>query len=46
MQPSKGIAQTQYNLGAMYSNGQGVNQDDKEAAAWYRKAAVQGFVDA
>jgi TPR repeat protein len=26
----------------MYANGQGVPQDDTQAAAWYRKAADQG----
>ncbi len=30
----------------MYANGQGVPQDDKEAAAWYRKAAEQGLAAA
>ena len=32
----------QYNLRGMYENGQGVAQDYKEAAAWYRCAAEQG----
>ena len=27
----------------MYSNGEGVPQNDKEAANWYRKAANQGL---
>ena len=31
----------QYNLGAMYSNGEGVAQDYKEAIQWYRLAAEQ-----
>ncbi len=30
----------------MYENGQGVPQDDKQAVAWYRKAADQGVIDA
>ena len=37
-----GDANAQYNLGMMYSKGQGVPQDFKEAVAWYRKAAEQG----
>ena len=32
----------QYDLGLMYSNGQGVPQNVQEAAKWYRKAADQG----
>ena len=27
----------------MYENGRGVEQDDTEAAAWYYKAAQQGY---
>ena len=38
----QGNAATQYNLGLMYENGQGVKQDDVEAVKWYRKAAEQG----
>ena len=30
----------------MYDVGQGVPQDDAEAAKWYRKAAEQDYVDA
>ena len=37
-----GFAYAQYNLGVMYDNGQGVQQDYKEAVKWYRKAAEQG----
>jgi hypothetical protein len=33
----------QFNLGYMYSHGQGVPQDYAEAARWYRKAADQGY---
>ena len=29
-------------LGLMYKNGEGVRQDDVQAASWYRKAADQG----
>ena len=32
----------QSDLGLMYANGEGVPQDDQEAAKWYRKAAEQG----
>jgi len=35
-------AAAQYNLGNMYSKGQGVPQDDKTAVKWYRIAAEQG----
>ncbi len=38
----QGDAEAQYNLGVMYTNGQGVPQDDAEALQWYRKAAEQG----
>ena len=33
---------SQYNLGLMYENGDGVPQDYKEAIKWYRLAAEQG----
>lgn len=36
-----GDAAAQYRLGVMYAKGQGVPQDDKQAAAWYLKAAAQ-----
>ncbi len=38
----QGDAVAQAMLGAMYEDGQGVQQDDKEAARWYRLAADQG----
>ena len=38
----QGSAAAQLGLGFMYNNGQGVQQDDTEAVAWYRKAATQG----
>jgi TPR repeat protein len=34
---------SQNNLGVMYGNGEGVLQNDKEAAKWYRLAAEQGY---
>lgn len=42
----QGNAGAQYYLGVMYANGNGVPQDYKQAAAWYRKAAEQGEADA
>ena len=41
-----GDATAQYNLGMMYHKGQGVAQDFKEAAVWYRYAVKQGDADA
>lgn len=42
----QGSANAQFNLGAMYDSGDGVPEDDAEAAKWYRKAADQGHVNA
>jgi TPR repeat protein len=41
-----GDAEAQYNLGVMYDEGAGMEQDLAAAAGWYRKAAEQGFMDA
>ena len=41
-----GDAEAQYNLGVMYDEGAGMDQDLAAAADWYRKAAEQGFMDA
>jgi TPR repeat protein len=38
-----GTAIAQFNLGFMYYLGEGVPQDYKESAKWYRKAAEQGI---
>ncbi len=38
----QGLAAAQNNLGVMYSLGQGVAHDNKEAVNWFRKAAKQG----
>ncbi len=38
----QGNASAQYNLGVMYALGQGVLQDDVQAAKWFRLAAEQG----
>ena len=42
----QGYASAQYNLGQMYTNGEGVPQDYTEAVKWYRLAAEQGYADA
>ena len=39
---ANGDAIAQFKLGFMYYRGNGVQQDYKEAASWYRKAAEQG----
>ena len=39
-----GDADAQFNLGVMYYQGLGVEQDLKEAVKWYQKAADQGDV--
>ena len=41
-----GYPDAQYNLGAMYANGKGVEQSYIEAAVWYHKAADQGHARA
>ena len=41
-----GVAQAQNTLGLIYSNGQGVPQDNKEAVRWWILAAEQGFAPA
>jgi TPR repeat protein len=42
----QGNAKAQFNLGIMYSNGQGVPQDYAKALQWFRKAAEQGNAEA
>lgn len=42
----QGDATSQYSLGRLYHNGEGMAQDMKEAAKWYRKAAEQGNAEA
>lgn len=37
---------TQYNLGLIYEYGEGVPEDNAEAAKWYRQAAEQGVEEA
>jgi uncharacterized protein len=41
-----GDAVAQFNLGLMYTAGQGVQQDNAAAALWFRKAAEQGYAPA
>ena len=43
---NQGIAEAQFNLGLIYDNGEGVQQDYSKAAQWYEKAANQGMPDA
>lgn len=42
----KGDKESQYLLGLLYEEGQGLRKDDVEAAYWYARSAGQGFVDA
>ena len=42
----QGYAEAQFQIGLMCDRGQGVEQDDMEAAAWYREAAEQGYAEA
>jgi clan AA aspartic protease (TIGR02281 family) len=42
----EGDAVAQYNLGFMYSTGEGITQDKRQAAYWYKKAAEQSDADA
>lgn len=43
---TKGDTSAQYNLGSMYAKGEGIPQDDREAAKWLRLAAEQGHAQA
>ena len=38
----QGYAKAQYNLGAVYGNGEGVRQDKKRAKEWFGKACDGG----
>lgn len=42
----QGDAVAQFNLGVMYDNGEGVPEDDAEAARWFRVVAEQGYAAA
>jgi TPR repeat protein len=39
----RGYPNAEYNVGLMYKNAQGIVRDDRQAVAWYRKAAEHGF---
>ena len=39
-----GDPDAQFSLGASYAEGDGIPQDDAEAARWYQRAAEQGHV--
>ena len=39
----QGNAITQYNLALMYKNGEGIAEDNVEAAKWYQRAAEHGM---
>ena len=41
-----GDAEAQHDLGNAYNFGEGVPQDDAQAAAWYSKATEQGYAEA
>src|SRR5438067_907840 len=41
-----GDADSEYQLGVRYYNGEGVPKDFSEAVKWYRKAAEQGLAEA
>ena len=41
-----GDAEAQFNLGWCYGTGTGIQQDDKEAMKWYKKAAKQDYASA
>ena len=40
---AQGDAEAQYNLGRMYKEGRGVEQDNNVATEWFKKSAGQGF---
>ena len=42
----RGDAQAQHNLGVLYDNGEGVAEDDQQAAYWFGKAAEQDHAPA
>lgn len=40
--PEQGLAQAQFNLGAIYANGAGVPANDVQAYMWFILSAAQG----
>ena len=45
-QAEQGNAESQYNIGNMYTKGNGTNMDVGQAVSWYEKAASQGHIKA
>jgi hypothetical protein len=45
-QAEQGSAGSQYNIGNMYTKGNGTNMDVTQAVIWYEKAASQGHIKA
>jgi TPR repeat protein len=43
---ARGCRHAQYRLGLLYASGQGVAQDLRQALAWYRASAEQGYAPA
>lgn len=39
----QGLPQSQYNLGVLYMNGQGVAKDEAQAFQWFKLATDQNF---
>ena len=42
----QGDKKAQYDLGVIYSKGEGVSQNYEEAFKWYKKSAQQGYKEA
>ncbi len=42
---AQGDAEAEYNIGVLYAKGQGVEENQAQAATWYRKAAEHGNVE-
>ena len=40
---NQGDKEAQFNLGLMYAEGRGVNEDEKKAVKWFTLAAEQGI---
>ena len=43
---AQGVAEAQYNLGWIYSKGEGVPKDTTKSFEWFQKAAAQGHTQA
>ena len=42
----KNNKEAQYQLGAMYKSGRGINKNEKSAVHWFKKSAAQGYAKA